>query len=34
MIYFTDYIFDLVQNSIKAEAKNILISLDFGQQLI
>lgn len=33
MIYFTDYIFDLVQNSIKAQAKNILISLDFNQNL-
>lgn len=34
MIYFTDYIFDLVQNSIKAEAKNVLISLDFSQNLV
>lgn len=33
MIYFTDYIFDLVQNSINAQAENILISLDFNQNL-
>jgi hypothetical protein len=33
MIYFTDYIFDLVQNSIKADSRNILISLDFNQNL-
>lgn len=34
MIKFTDYIFDLVQNSIKACADNILISLDFNKPLI
>ncbi|BCR36453.1 ATP-binding protein [Mariniplasma anaerobium] len=33
MIYFTDYIFDLVQNSINAQSKNILISLDFNEKL-
>ncbi len=34
MKYFTDYIFDLVQNSIKAEAKNIIIDLNFNEKLI
>ncbi len=33
MIYFTDYIFDLVQNSIKASAQNVLISLEFDKHL-
>ena len=33
MIYLVDYIFDLVQNSIKADASNILISLDFNKKL-